>query len=189
MPLTAVRISAPNFRKHVSQYASVQELALKSNEVILAQTQITAACNALHTVKQRFCRWLLQTWDRSENDTITLTQEFLGEMLGVRRTSVTEIASRMQAEGFIRYRRGLIEVLRSAGTGATFLRLLSRGSSRRADHHGDQAGKMTAWPAGSRSAGLREILPRRRPNVGDRTDKPRRLVSKNSGNCWLAGGH
>jgi CRP-like cAMP-binding protein len=111
MPLTAVKISALNFRKHVAQYASVQELALKSNEVILAQTQITAACNALHNVEQRFCRWLLQTWDRSENDTITLTQEFLSEMLGVRRTSVTEIASRLQAEGLIRYRRGLIEVL------------------------------------------------------------------------------
>jgi CRP-like cAMP-binding protein len=89
----------------------VQEMALKSNEVILAQTQITAACNALHNVEQRFCRWLLQTWDRSENDTITLTQEFLSEMLGVRRTSVTEIASRMQAEGLIRYRRGQIELL------------------------------------------------------------------------------
>jgi CRP-like cAMP-binding protein len=102
---------AGNFRKHVSQYASVQEMALKSNEMILAQTQITAACNALRDVEHRFCRWLLQTRDRSENDTITLTQEFLGEMLGVRRTSVTEIASRMQADGFIRYRRGLIEVL------------------------------------------------------------------------------
>src|ERR1700712_199360 len=111
MPLTAVKISALNFRKHVSQYASVQEMALKSNEVILAQTQITAACNALHNVEQRFCRWLLQTWDRSENEPITLTQEFLGEMLGVRRTSVTEIASKIQAAGLIRYRRGHIDVL------------------------------------------------------------------------------
>jgi CRP-like cAMP-binding protein len=111
MPLTAVKISAPRFRKHVAQYASLQEMALKSNEVILAHTQITAACNALHNVEQRFCRWLLQTWDRSENDTITLTQEFLGEMLGVRRTSVTEIASKIQAAGLIRYRRGHIDVL------------------------------------------------------------------------------
>src|SRR3982074_3327125 len=70
MPLTAVKISAPNFRKHVSQYASVQELALKSNEVILAQTQITAACNALHNVEQRFCPWLLQTWEGSVTDAI-----------------------------------------------------------------------------------------------------------------------
>jgi CRP-like cAMP-binding protein len=111
MPLTAIKISAVQFRKHVSQYASLQEVALKSNEVILAQTQITAACNALHSVEQRFCRWVLQTWDRSDNDTITLTQEFLGEMLGVRRTSVTEIATKLQAEGLIRYRRGQIDVL------------------------------------------------------------------------------
>jgi CRP-like cAMP-binding protein len=111
MPLAAVKISAPRFRKHVAQYASLQEMALKSNEVILAQTQITAACNALHNVEQRFCRWLLQTWDRSENDIIMLTHEFLGEMLGVRRTSVTEIASKMQAAGIIQYRRGQIEIL------------------------------------------------------------------------------
>src|SRR3954451_24317441 len=115
MPLTAVKISAIRFRKHVSQYASLQEMALKSNEVILAQTQITAACNALHNVEQRFCRWLLQSWERAENDTITLTQEFLGEMLGVRRTSVSDIASKIQAQGLIRYRRGLIEVLDAAG--------------------------------------------------------------------------
>jgi len=111
MPLTAIKISADQFRKHVSQYVSVQEVALKSNEVILAQTQITAACNALHNVEQRFCRWLLQTWDRTDNDTIALTQEFLSEMLGVRRTSVTEIAAKLQAKGFIRYRRGQIDVL------------------------------------------------------------------------------
>ena len=111
MPLTALKISAARFRKHVAQFASLQEMALKSNEVILAQTQVTAACNALHNVEQRFCRWLLQTWDRSESDTIALTQEFLGEMLGVRRTSVTEIASELQASGIIRYRRGHIEVV------------------------------------------------------------------------------
>jgi len=111
MPLTALRISAIRFRKHVAQFASLQEMALKSNEVILAQTQITAACNALHNVEQRFCRWLLQSWDRSEADNISLTQEFLGEMLGVRRTSVTEIASKLQDEGIIRYRRGHIELL------------------------------------------------------------------------------
>jgi len=111
MPLTALKISANRFRKHVAQFASLQEMALKSNEVILAQTQITAACNALHNVEQRFCRWLLQSWDRSEADNISLTQEFLGEMLGVRRTSVTEIASKLQDEGIIRYRRGHIELL------------------------------------------------------------------------------
>src|SRR5436190_18762534 len=111
MPLTALKISAVRFRRHLAQFASLQELALKSNEVILAQTQITAACNALHNVEQRFCRWLLQTWDRSDSDTISLTQEFLGEMLGVRRTSVTEIAAKLQAKGFIQYRRGQINVL------------------------------------------------------------------------------
>lgn len=111
MPLTAVKISVNRFRKYVSQYSTLQDLILKSNEVILAQTQISAACNALHNVEQRTCRWLLQTLERSGNDTFWLTQEFLGEMLGVRRTSITDVASKLQAAGIIRYRRGQIEVL------------------------------------------------------------------------------
>jgi hypothetical protein len=85
------QISAP---EDEVQWVYFPSSALQSNEVILAQTQIAAACNALHNIEQRFCRWLLQTLDRSENDTITLTQEFLSEMLGVGRTSVTEIASK-----------------------------------------------------------------------------------------------
>jgi CRP-like cAMP-binding protein len=62
-------------------------------------------------VEARFCRWLLQTRDRAESDTITLTQEFLSEMLGVRRTSVTEVASKIQADGAISYSRGVIKII------------------------------------------------------------------------------
>jgi hypothetical protein len=57
------------------------------------------------------CRWLLQTRDRAENDTINLTQEFLSQMLGVRRTSVTEVASKVQAGGAISYSRGVIKIV------------------------------------------------------------------------------
>jgi CRP-like cAMP-binding protein len=64
VPLSASKISATNFRRLASQHPPIRELAIKYNEVLLAQTQVTAACNALHAVEQRFCRWLLQTSDR-----------------------------------------------------------------------------------------------------------------------------
>jgi len=129
MPLTPSRYPALNFRKHVAQYASVQAMALQSNEVILAQTQITAAAMRSQ-YRQRFCVWLLQTWDRSENGHHHAHSGISERDAGVRRTSVTEIASKMQAEGLIRYRRGLIELLDQPGLAATLLRLFSRGSSR-----------------------------------------------------------
>ena len=72
---------------------------------------MTAACNALHPIEARFCRWLLQSADRSASDTVALTQEFLAEMLGVRRTSVTEVARKVQNAGVITYSRGVIKIL------------------------------------------------------------------------------
>jgi hypothetical protein len=81
------------------------------NEVLLAQARINAACNALHPIEARLCRWLLQTRDRAESDTMMLTQEFLAQMLSVRRTSVTEVASNIQAAGAISYSRGVIKII------------------------------------------------------------------------------
>jgi Crp-like helix-turn-helix domain len=69
------------------------------------------ACNISHQVEARFCRWLLQSHDRAESDTVPLTQEFLSEMLGVRRTSVTQVAIKMQDAGVISYTRGIIKIL------------------------------------------------------------------------------
>jgi hypothetical protein len=85
--------------KAVAASEPIDDVCLFYNEVLLAQARITAACNALHQVEARFCRWLLQTRDRAESDTIMLTQEFLSEMLGVRRTTVTEVACKIQANG------------------------------------------------------------------------------------------
>ena len=65
---------------------ATRNLCIRYNEVLLAQARITAGCNALHHVEARFCRWLLQSADRAGSDTVTLTQELLAEMLGVRRT-------------------------------------------------------------------------------------------------------
>jgi len=65
----------------------------------------------LHPIEARFCRWLLQSADRAAGDTVSLTQELLAEMLGVRRTSVTEVASKTQNAGVITYSRGVIRIL------------------------------------------------------------------------------
>jgi CRP-like cAMP-binding protein len=115
LPLTASKIAAAQFRKAAAASEPIRNLAVHYNEVLLTQARITAACNALHPVEARFCRWLLQSADRAGSDTVTLTQELLAEMLGVRRTSVTEVAGKLQNEGVITYSRGVIRILDRPG--------------------------------------------------------------------------
>jgi CRP-like cAMP-binding protein len=79
--------------------------------MLLAQVQQSVACNVLHTMEARLCRWLLQAHDCMDGNDIPLTQEFLGQMLGVRRTTVTLAAQLLQGAGLIRYRRGHIQIL------------------------------------------------------------------------------
>lgn len=82
---------------------------------MIAQTTQTAACNRYHSVEQQLCRWLLLTLDRIPSGELTMTQELIGSMLGVRREGITEAAGRLQAAGHIRYRRGHIAVLSRVG--------------------------------------------------------------------------
>jgi CRP-like cAMP-binding protein len=107
----ASRIPSTQLRKAAMSSKPIGDLCVGYNETLLQQARVTAACNALHPVEERFCRWLLQTRDRAESDTILLTQEFLSEMLGVRRTSVTEVAIKIQTSGTISYSRGVIKIL------------------------------------------------------------------------------
>jgi CRP-like cAMP-binding protein len=111
MEMNGAWLTSQQFRKTAAASPALQAMCFKHNEALLAQARITAACNALHLVEARFCRWLLQTRAVTESDTVTLTQEFLSEMLGVRRTSVTEVASRLQAKGIISYSRGVIRIV------------------------------------------------------------------------------
>jgi CRP-like cAMP-binding protein len=111
LPMAATKIAASQFRKAVDNSHAVRDLCIRYNEVLLVQARVTAACNALHPVDARFCRWLLQSADRVESSTVPLTQEFLAEMLGVRRTSVTEVASNIQRLGAIAYSRGVIQIV------------------------------------------------------------------------------
>jgi CRP-like cAMP-binding protein len=111
LPGTGAQIKATAFRKIVADSPQLRDLILRYTQVLIAQVETTAACNALHPVEARLCRWILQARDRAEGDKIALTQELLSQMLGVRRTTVSVVASKLQDAGMIRYRRGFIEVL------------------------------------------------------------------------------
>jgi CRP-like cAMP-binding protein len=80
-------------------------------QVMLVQVSQNVVCNNAHAIEQRAARWLLMTADRVRADKFPLTQEFLGQMLGVRRQSVSEAASRLQADGLIRYSRGIVSIV------------------------------------------------------------------------------
>src|SRR5258706_122417 len=111
LPTGVTKISATQFRKAAAGSDAIRDLCIQYNEVLLSQARVTAACNAMHVIEARFCRWLLQSADRARSSTVNLTQEFLAEMLGVRRTSVTEVASKIQSFGAINYSRGVINIL------------------------------------------------------------------------------
>jgi CRP-like cAMP-binding protein len=97
----ATRIAAPHFRKAVQDSDAVCRIVVRYGEMLLIQVQQTAACNALHAVEARLSRWL--------------THEFLSQMLGVRRTTVTVVANVLQQAGLIRYHRGQIEIVDRQG--------------------------------------------------------------------------
>lgn len=105
------KIAAVRFRKVTTDSASLRNLCVSYNEILLSQARITAACNAVHVIEARFCRWLLQTADTAGSDIIGLTHQFMAEMLGVRRTSVTEVAQKVQDSGAIHYSRGEITII------------------------------------------------------------------------------
>jgi CRP-like cAMP-binding protein len=108
-------IAGAEFEKAVRRSDALREAITRYTEILWNEAQQTAACNALHTAEQRLCRWLLQTRDRLESTTLPLTQEFLAQMLGVRRTTVTLVAQSLQAAGLIQYRRGRLLLLNEEG--------------------------------------------------------------------------
>ena len=92
-----------------------QLLLLRYTQALITQISQTAVCNRLHSVEQRLCRWLLLTHDRVRSVELLLTQEFIANMLGGRRESVTKAARRLQKAGLIRYVRGHITILDRQG--------------------------------------------------------------------------
>jgi CRP-like cAMP-binding protein len=96
----------------------MMRLLLRYTQALLTQMSMTAACNRHHSLEQQLCRWLLLTLDRSPTNELTMTQELIASMLGVRREGVTEAAGRLQQAGIISYRRGHITVLDRSGLNA-----------------------------------------------------------------------
>lgn len=104
-------LRADLFQQIVNESMAVRDLIARHTEVLWAEAQQLAACNALHDASARLCHWLLHIADRVGSDHLPLTQEFLAQMLGVRRTTVTLLAQAMQAKGTIKYSRGHIVIL------------------------------------------------------------------------------
>jgi CRP-like cAMP-binding protein len=109
------QIGVAHFQGAMDQSPKMRTLVARYNDAQLTLVYQVAGCNALHHVSSRLCRWLLQTHDRNDSDVIPLTQEFLSEMLGVQRTTVTMLAKELQELGLITYRRGRIEIVDRAG--------------------------------------------------------------------------
>ncbi|HEY0223131.1 MAG TPA: Crp/Fnr family transcriptional regulator [Pseudolabrys sp.] len=93
----------------------VRNLFVSYSETLLSQVQQSVACNAMHTTEERMCRWLLMMHDRAEGEALTYTHEFLANILGANRKSVTLAAQSMQTAGLIHYRRGTIQILDRPG--------------------------------------------------------------------------
>jgi CRP-like cAMP-binding protein len=93
----------------------VRDLFVSYSETLLSQVQQTVACNAMHTTEERMCRWLLMMHDRANGEALPYTHEFLSNMLGANRKSVTLAAQSLQLAGLISYRRGKIQVLDRRG--------------------------------------------------------------------------
>ena len=111
VPGRASRIGVGPLSEAVGRSAALRSLIERHNDALFGHAIQSVACNALHSVEARFCRWLLSCRDRIDCDTINLTQEFLADMLGVQRTTVTAVAGALQTKGLIRYRRGVVDIL------------------------------------------------------------------------------
>jgi CRP-like cAMP-binding protein len=111
----ALRLEAHLLRKEFAAGGALQALLLRYTQAFLTQVSHTAVCNRLHAVEQRLCRWLLMCHDRVDRDDLQMTQEFIANVLGGRRETVTVAAGRLQDAGLIRYSRGHIAIVDRKG--------------------------------------------------------------------------
>src|SRR5215213_5746880 len=112
---TASRIPFERLNEVRNARPGLRQLIMNYGEVLLAQTFQTVACNAVHVVEARCCRWILSMHDRADQDTLPLTHEFLAAMLGVQRSTVRVVTRTLQTAGLIRQSRGGITVIDRAG--------------------------------------------------------------------------
>jgi CRP-like cAMP-binding protein len=110
LPGTALKIDIHRFQEAAQKSVAITHVATCANEVMAINLQQSAACNALHNLESRLARWLLHCHDRIDGDDLPLAHEFLSQMLGVRRTTVSLAAHTLQNAGVISYRRGKIRI-------------------------------------------------------------------------------
>ncbi|MEZ0600949.1 Crp/Fnr family transcriptional regulator [Paraburkholderia sp. IW21] len=111
----AYRLDAHLLKEEFHRAGAVQRLLLRYTQSLITQMAQTAVCNRHHSIDQQLCRWLLLSIDRLPSNELTMTQELIANMLGVRRAGVTEAAMKLQEAGLIRYSYGRIEVLNRPG--------------------------------------------------------------------------
>lgn len=107
----AARLAADDLSAFLTRDGRLHDLLHRYTQTLMAQLSQNVACNSVHSAQQRCARWLLTTADRARSDHFRLTQEFLAQMLGVRRPTVSDIASKLQADGLITYSRGDLAIL------------------------------------------------------------------------------
>ncbi|WP_244610319.1 Crp/Fnr family transcriptional regulator [Microvirga pakistanensis] len=112
---TASRIELERLHEVIGQRPKVRQLVLRFTEAMMARVLQNVACNAVHSVEARACRWILSMHDRLDGDTMPLTHEFLADMLGVQRSTVSSITRAFQEAGLIKQGRGLITVTNRLG--------------------------------------------------------------------------
>ncbi|GAB3628919.1 Crp/Fnr family transcriptional regulator [Pandoraea terrae] len=111
----AYRLNVRAVKLEFSRAGPMQRLLLRYTQALITQMAQTAVCNRHHSIDQQLCRWLLLSLDRLPSSELKMTQELIANMLGVRRSGVTEAALKLQNAGLIRYSHGTIEVLDRAG--------------------------------------------------------------------------
>jgi len=109
------RLKADLIKNEFGRFGPMMHLLLRYTQALITQMAQIAVCNRHHSVDQQLCRWLLLSLDRLASNELTMTQELIANMLGVRREGVTEAAGKLQDAGLIRYRRGTIIVLDRKG--------------------------------------------------------------------------
>ncbi|GAA6614541.1 Crp/Fnr family transcriptional regulator [Scytonema sp. NUACC26] len=115
VPGKALRMRADVFKREVTSASPLYKLLQFYTQALFNLIAQSAACNRLHSIEERFCRWVLMTQDRVGSNEFPLTHEFLGQMLGVRRASVSVVAATIQRAGFISYKRGKMTILDREG--------------------------------------------------------------------------
>jgi len=111
----AFRLKAQLLKDEFARIGSTMYLLLRYTQALITQMSETAVCNRHHSVDQQLCRWLLLSLDRLQSNELSMTQELIANMLGVRREGVTDAAGKLQKAGLIRYQRGRITVLDRPG--------------------------------------------------------------------------